>query len=119
MRKRAISIGVVLTLILALCACSMFSSTTKLTPKQNATIWFQVYNSTYDDTMAVASNPLSTPAQKDMAAKKKVILTQAWPLLRAYAAIVDAGGTPTADEEAQITALINQLAALATTAVTK
>jgi len=92
--------------------CATTGITTKpLAAKQQASIWMIVYNSTYDDTMAMAKNPKATQAQKDMAAKKKVILTQVFPLLKIYAGIADTGGTPSVADAQAINDLINQLAA--------
>jgi hypothetical protein len=105
----------VLMMAMVLMACPKNGTTTQpLTAKQQATIWMDVYNATYDDTMAVMKNPASTPAQKDMAQKKKAILTQVWPLLKVYISVVDNGGTPSVESVAAITGYMNQLTALAT-----
>jgi hypothetical protein len=114
MRRKVLIVSVVLMLIMVLCACSLFTSTTKLTPKQQASVWFSIYNQTYDDTMATMKNPASTQSQKDVAQKKKAIMTQVWPLLKVYAVIVDGGGTPTTESQAAITSLFNELTSLAT-----
>lgn len=100
-------------LALALVGCAALTQTTGLTPKQQATIWMEIYSFTYDDTMALAKNPAITPAQKELVAKKKAVLTQVWPLLKSFVAVVNSGGTPTAQDTAAITVLINQLTALA------
>ena len=86
----------------------------QLTTKQQAAIWFNVYSSAYDDTMTMANNPMITPAQKELVVKKKAVLTQVWPLLKVYSAIVDSGGTPDAATTNQIINLINQLVGGAT-----
>jgi hypothetical protein len=101
-------------MILALMACATTGTTTKpLTAKQQAAVWMSIYNTTYDDTMAMAKNPKASPAQKEMVAKKKAILTKVWPLLKAYVAIIDAGGTPAAAQGTAITDLINELTNMA------
>lgn len=87
---------------------------TTLTDKQRATVMLNIYNAEYEDTMAVMSSPTSTPAQKAVGAKKKAILTQIWPLLKIYVAVVDGGGTPEPDTIKQLTDLINQLTTIAT-----
>jgi hypothetical protein len=111
MYRRQIQIFVLLLLIVLIgCATNGGS---KLTPKQNATVWMQVYNSTYDDTMLTMQNPLATPEQKNIALQKKAILTQIWPLLKVYVATVEGGATPSAEMEATLSGLINQLTALA------
>ena len=114
-RFNKIQIHIVM-LVLALSflsACTLFTQTKPLTAAQQASIWMIVYNATYDDTMAMAINPSATPAQKEMVAKKKAILTPLWPALKIYVAVVESGGTPSAESTAYIVDLINQLAALA------
>jgi hypothetical protein len=98
-------------LIIGLMGC--VTNGKKLTPKQNATVWMQVYNTTYDDTMLTMQNAAATPAQKSIALQKKAILAEAWPLLKIYVATVEAGGVPAAELEATLTALINRLTTLA------
>ena len=83
------------------------------TPKQQAAIWLGIYNAQYDDTFSIMTSPLSTPAQKEIGLKKKAILTQVWPLLKIYVAVIDGGGTPSNNDTIMITELINQLTALA------
>jgi hypothetical protein len=75
-------------------------------------MWTDVYESVYLDVKYVLSNPASTQAQKDLAYKKAGILTQMYPLLQAYMAVVDGGGTPAPGDTASLTQLINQLVAL-------
>ena len=94
--------------------CAGIIGNKPLTPKQQATIWMNIYISEYDDTMAMAINPSATPAQKEMVAKKKAILTKVWPLLKVYIAIVDSGGIPTQEATNDLINLINQLTGLAT-----
>lgn len=111
---RRYKIITVVLMIALLSACNLFTQTAKpLTAKQQAAVWMTIYNQTYDDTMAMAKNPLATPVQKETVVKKKAILTTVWPLLKTYIAITDTGGTPTNEQGAAITDLINQLAALA------
>jgi hypothetical protein len=110
MYRRQFQIFVLLLLIIGMIGCA---TNGKLTPKQNATVWMQVYNSTYDDTMLTMQNPLATPEQKNIAQQKKAILTQIWPLLKVYVATVEGGATPSAEMEATLSGLINQLTALA------
>jgi len=111
MYKRQIQIFVLLLLII-LIGCAT-NGGTKLTPKQNATVWMTIYNAQYDDTMLIMQNPLATKEQKNIALQKKAILTQIWPLLKVYVATVEGGGTPSVEMEATLTGLINQLTALA------
>jgi len=99
-----ISGGILLgVLLLVSCAAA------KLETKQQATIWLNVYNAEYDDTMAIMTNPASTPAQREIGAKKKAVLAKIWPLLRAYVAVVDTNGTPDDQTVQRLTELINEL----------
>ena len=82
------------------------------TPKERANFMLGVYNAQYDDTMRMATGPLSTPAQREMVVKKKAILKQIRPLLTAYLVMVDAGMKPTPEDEAALLNLINQLATI-------
>lgn len=112
MRRFKVSLAIIL-LAFVLVACATTPAPQSMTPKQQATVFLQTYNAVYDDTMSMATNPNATQAQKDMVVKKKAILTQVWPLLKAYTSIVDGGGTPTPESTAQLTNLINQLTTLA------
>jgi hypothetical protein len=94
-------------------SCASMQANKPLTAKQQAAVWMQIYNQIYDDTMTMAKNPKSTPVQKELVAKKKLILSKIWPLLRTYIAITDAGGTPPAEQSAAITDLITELTSLA------
>ena len=107
----AIAITVIIAALLVMYGCA---TTQPLTAKQRATVILGVYNAEYNDTMAIMSSPTSTPAQRAMGAKKKVILTQIWPLLKIYTSIVDGGGTPDQQTEDQLMKLINQLTTMAT-----
>jgi hypothetical protein len=80
-----------------------------MTVKQNATAWMDIYNSTYDDTMAVMINPHSTTEQRAIALQKKELLKKIWPLMTQYVGLVEIGSIPTAENTAQINNLINQL----------
>ena len=108
-----IKIGIVVLLVLMLSACAFLQPQTGLSTKQQATVWLQIYNYQYDDTMALAINPSITEDQKKIVREKKRILNQVWPLLKIYVAVVDGGGTPTTADTVAITNLINQLTALA------
>jgi len=100
-----------------LASCSLFTpapvSTVQKTPLEKAKdmgLYFnQTYNAQYRDTMEMATLPNPTQAQKEMVITKKVILSQVWPLIKSYDAIVKNGGIPTIDVEQKINKLINQL----------
>ena len=102
------SLCVLLAMMFLIMSCASMQ-TQQLTTKQQSAIWFNVYNSVYDDTMAMSVNPAITPIQKEIVAKKKAILTQLWPLLKLYAGVVDSGGAPSVETTNQITNLINLL----------
>lgn len=113
-RKMKLIILLFLLVFVAACSsCAWFEAQTKMNPKQQAIVWMGIYNSVYDDTLAVAKNPMSSIAQKEVAEKKRVILTQVWPLMKVYISVLEGGGTPTLTQTAAITDLINQLALLA------
>jgi len=106
-------VSVFLTVIICGCATMTPAPDKKpMTPKQQATMWLNIYSQQYDDTMAMAKNPNSTPAQKEMVSKKKAVLSKIHPLLRAYVATVDSGGIPTPEATATLTGLVNNLVAL-------
>lgn len=109
LRIKAI-LGIVVCLLLVIAACTNGKT---LTQKQQATIWMETYNATYDDVYRVMTNPASTAVQKEIALKKRAILVQVWNPLKLYVSIVETGGTPTPAQTEAITKLIDQLAALA------
>ncbi len=112
-RKRLVALGV---LVLFLAGCATLSVNAKpwaqQTPKERANFMLGIYNAQYDDTLRMATDPLSTPAQKSMVVKKKAVLAQIRPLLTAYLVMVDAGMKPTPEDETALLALINQLATI-------
>jgi hypothetical protein len=95
-----------------LSGCATTAQTT-MTPKQQATVWMEIYNAQYDDTMRIMYNPNATDAQKEIGRKKKEILKVVWPLLKDYIFIVDSKGTPSMALELEILEQINQLTMLA------
>jgi len=106
MQKR---ISILVICLLMLVSCASITGTKELTPKQQATVWMSIYNSTYDSAMATMTNPNSTSAQKDIAQKKKVILSKVWNPLKLYIAVVEGGGIPDTEDIKVISDLINQL----------
>ena len=96
-------------MILSLIAIIGCPKPTTMTAKQQATIWLNIYNAEYEDTMTVMSSPNSTPAQRSVGAKKKDVLTRIWPLLQLYTNIIDGGGTPSEQTTKQLIHLINEL----------
>lgn len=114
--KRARVLVVLLVAVAIVAGCATMSVNAKpwaqQSPKERANFMLGIYNAQYDDTMRMATDPNATEGQKAMVAKKKAVLKQIRPLLSAYILIVDQGMSPSADEEAALLALINQLATI-------
>jgi hypothetical protein len=112
-RKRIVALGI-LVLFIAGCASLSFNAKpwAKQTPKERANFMLGIYNAQYDDTMRMATDPTSTDAQKSIVVKKKAVLKKIRPLLSAYLLYVDQGMAPSADDEAMLLNLINQLATI-------
>ena len=106
-------IVVLMSLVFVLSACVTTGLNVK-TPKQQATLWMDVYNAQYTDTMAIMTSPYSTETQKAIGRQKKAILVQVWPLLTAYVGIVDSGGIPSDADTQAIMDLINRLTTMST-----
>jgi len=107
-------ISIFIACIFMIVSCAAITGTKELTPKQQATVWMSTYNSVYDSAMATMTNPNSTQVQKDLALKKKAILTQIYNPLKLYVAIVEGGGVPATEDAKVINDLIDQLSALVT-----
>jgi hypothetical protein len=108
MSRKAFSIFVILS-FLAGCATLGLTPWAERTPKEKAIAFMQFYNSEYQDTFRMATDPKSTPAQKEVAMAKKKILAKLYPLIQGYDAIVVEGRIPPLDMEQQILGLINKL----------
>lgn len=108
MIKKALSIFTVLC-ILAGCATLGLTPWAERSPKEKALAFMQFYNSEYQDTFRMATDPKSTSAQKEVAMAKKKILQKLYPLIQGYDAIVVEGKIPPIDLEQQILGLINKL----------
>ena len=113
LRKRSVLLILAAVLI---AGCTTMSVNAKpwaqQTPKERANFILGVYNAQYDDTMRMATDPLSTPAQKAIVVKKKSVLKQIQPILSLYIQAVDQGMSVSPEDEAALLALINQLAAI-------
>ena len=109
MRKKL----VLLPLILILAAgCSWVGTTKKwsdMTPKEKSTFFMGIYNRQYNDTVALASMPNLLEPQKEIVRAKKQMLTEMWPLIKAYDDIAVGGGVPSLDLESLINSYINRL----------
>ena len=113
LRKRSVLLILAAVLI---AGCTTMSVNAKpwaqQTPKERANFILGVYNAQYDDTMRMATDPLSTSAQKAIVVKKKAVLKQIRPILSLYILTVDQGMPVSTEDEAALLALINQLAAI-------
>jgi len=107
---------VMMMFVLSACAANL---STQAQLKQQSTVIMDTYHAAYIDVKTTLGNPASTPAQREMALKKRAILVQIWNILGPYEAILDKGGVINDADIQEINGLIDQLAALATTAVTK
>jgi hypothetical protein len=112
--RKGLLLGLLLSLIAmsALAGCAMFQTTKPMTAQEKAIHFMHLWNVQYDDTKAMALMPNLTDAQKEMVRKKKEFLAKSKPLIAAYVTIVDMGQTPSAEQEQEITAILNQMVAL-------
>ena len=105
-RKSRIVFALVALLLVSACASMDIRP---MSAKQQATVWMDIYNFQYDDTMKLMTSPTSTPEQKEIGRIKKDVLMKVWPLLKIYVEIVGANGTPSPQLTMEITDLMNQL----------
>lgn len=105
-----------LALFMAGCAANL---STQGQLKQQSNVIMDTYHSAYVDVKTTLENPSSTPVQREMALKKRAILVQIWAVLGPYESILEHGGAINDADIQKINGLFDQLAALATTAVTK
>ena len=119
-RTMLAQICVLLTFALLLMALASFSGCANLTPqaqvKSESLVVMETYGAAYEDVKATLNNPASTPAQREMALKKRAILVQVWAILDPYVDIVNQGGAINANDLAAINKLLDQFATLTTTA---
>ena len=107
---KRLAIPVLLLFLLA--SCSLLAGSKpwgERTPQEKSVSFMQFYNSQYKDTMAMATNPASTPEQKRMAMEKKAILKQLWPLIGAYDSYASGGPISSPGLEQQIIVLMNRM----------
>ena len=107
-----------LAVLVMVSACATTGQT--LTAKQQGIIWGSTYISEYDSVKDVLSSSSSTVAQRELAVKKKDILSKAWPLIKDFNAPVDpknptgdiVGYSISAEKISELTRLIDKLATL-------
>ena len=76
-----------LAVLVMVSACATTGQT--ITAKQQGIIWGSTYISEYDSVKDVLSSSSSTVAQRELAVKKKDILSKAWPLIKDFNAPID------------------------------
>lgn len=106
MRKLAI----VWLIIIFMAGCATLSAVkpwADRTPQEKAQAFMQFYNTQYQDTMYLATK--GTPAQKVIAAQKKAILKELWPLIGLYDGYASSGIPVGPEVEPKIMELINRL----------
>jgi ABC-type glycerol-3-phosphate transport system substrate-binding protein len=121
MKRKFIAVYIVLALMLVGCAGMQKpeQSFSDMTPKQKVTIMMGIYNAQYDDYKLKVAIPNLTEEEKQVLRTKKQVLTQVYPLIQSYDLIQAAGGTPTAEAEANIMQLLSNLESLVIREVTK
>lgn len=107
--KRKVAVIFILMAFLAGCATLGLKPWADRTPKEKSLAFMQFFVSQYKDTFNMATDPKSTPAQKELAMAKKAILKKLYPAIQAYDSIVVLGKIPTIDLENTILGYINKL----------
>lgn len=108
-RVRVLAVMLLALCLVAGCATTGVKSWTQKSPIEKADTFLSQYNTQYRDTMRLATDPKSTPAQKQVAITKKKILTEVYPLIGAYANLAAMGQAPTQTQEDEILDLLNKL----------
>lgn len=83
-----------------------------MTPKTKAAMILATYNVQAEQTKAMSNRTDLTEAQKEVVRKKKAIIEKLDPLIKSYGLVVQAGGTPSAEDEQAIYDLIDDLATI-------
>jgi hypothetical protein len=108
MRKIAV-LGITLAVLIAV-GCA--TRNIVMTPKTKATMILSTYVMQVEQTKAMSHRIDLTEAQKEMVRKKKAIIEKLDPLIKSYGLVVQAGGTPSVEDEQAIYDLIDDLAML-------
>jgi hypothetical protein len=116
MKRKAVLIAALLIVAVFAIGCGP-RTTTPLTPQhqaeKNAATWLHIWNSQFDDHVAMSKMPNLTDAQKKILNRKADLLSQSKPLLDTYVAAVKGGITPASSTEQQLMLLMNQLSQMA------
>ena len=124
MFAKKIVLVIVLVIVLASCAVVPpgVKTVDQMNPQEKAVWMMGVYNSQYADYMSVNGFALNaegsweevrevnlTDEQKEVLRKKRQMLTDAYPLITTYEALVASGKVPDREAEQQIVDLLNQM----------
>jgi hypothetical protein len=113
MRRLAI-VPIILILLIVGCAGQQVKTPDQMTPKERGAFALTLYNNAfanYNAQFAATPKPMKADMVNYFQGYKKV-MESAWPIVSAYSSLVNIGGTPTAEQEAQIIQLIYQLQAM-------
>lgn len=110
MNRNRYIFAAVLILFVAGCATVGVKPWSDRSPQEKSSYFMAIYNKQFNDTVAMASNPNITEAQKQIVRKKKAILKELWPAITFYDSVVARGEIPAIMDEQAILDLINRLA---------
>lgn len=107
--RRKLLFGFVILTFLVGCATLGLKPWTDFTPKQKAIYFQNCYLSAAKNADATLKNPEAKEAAKKLALQDKAVLTQLYPLIKAYRSTVDGGGFPAPGDEEIILNLLDKL----------
>jgi hypothetical protein len=117
MRKRTVFVVFAILLIFGLVSCGPKAPQPEYSPQEiaerNAATWLHIWNSQFEDHVAMSKMSNLTDGQKEILNKKADLLTQSKPILDVYASAVKQGITPSATTEQELMMLMNQLSQMA------
>ena len=111
--KKIIALLAIAVLITG-CAGQQVKTPDQMTAKERGAFTLMLYNNAftnYNAQFAAAPKPMAPDMVSYFHGYKKV-MEASWPVISAYVSLVNIGGTPTPDQEAQIIQLIYQLQAI-------
>ena len=100
--------------LVAGCTGQQVKTPDQMTAKERGAFTLTLYNNAfanYNAQFAATPKPMAPDMVNYFQGYKKV-MEAAWPVISAYVSLVNIGGTPTPDQEAQIVQLIYQLQAI-------
>jgi hypothetical protein len=116
LKTSASRIAIFITIAVFVVGCSGIQIKTpdQMTAKERGAFTMMLYNnafSNYNAQFAATPKPMGADMVNYFQGYKKV-MEASWPVISAYISLVNIGGTPTAEQEAQIVQLIYQLQAI-------